>query len=168
MAWRLKEQVGAGRDGPRESTEAAPMGVEAENVRRVWAEVARIRETLPQEQGSLTVKDLGSTGPSALKLTPSPRLGGLKEVTSPLRALVFSICSTWMVRVPAQAGGGVSASQSCPTSSWQPPKDHSPPGPSLCGVLPALYWVDQKVHSSFSCRKTNEFFCQAVYVRRSQ
>lgn len=50
-AWRLKEQVGAGRDGPRESTEAAPMGVEAENVRRAWAEVAESGRHFPQEAG---------------------------------------------------------------------------------------------------------------------
>lgn len=100
-AWRLKEQVGAGRDGPRESTEAAPMGVESRECQEGVGRSGKNQgDTSRRRQGSLTVKDLGSVV-LLLWLTPSPRLGGLKEVTSPLRALVFSICSTWMVRVPA-------------------------------------------------------------------
>ena len=84
-AWRLKEQVGAGRDGPGENTEAAaPMGVESRGCQECVGRSAKTQgDAFCRRQGSLTVKDLDSVV-LLLWLTPSPRLGGLKEVASPL------------------------------------------------------------------------------------
>ena len=83
-AWRLEEQVGAGRDGPRESTEAAPMGVESRGCQEGVGRSGKNQgDVSRRRQGSLMVKDLGSVV-LLLWLTPSLRLGGLKEATSPL------------------------------------------------------------------------------------
>lgn len=74
-AWRLKEQVGAGRDGPGENTEAAaPMGVESRGCQEDVGRSAKTRgDASCRRQGSLTGKDLGS-GPSAL-VNAQPKVG---------------------------------------------------------------------------------------------
>lgn len=74
-AWRLKEQVGAGRDAPGENTEAAaPMGVESRGCQEDVGRSAKTqRDASCRRQGSLTVKDLGS-GPSAL-VNAQPKVG---------------------------------------------------------------------------------------------
>ena len=60
-----------------------PWGWRAEDVRRMWAEVPRLRETLPA--GGRVASQVRTWALVLLIwLTPSPRLGGLKEVASPL------------------------------------------------------------------------------------
>lgn len=100
-AWRLEGAGRDGRDGPGENTEAAPVGMGS---RRCQEGVGRCAKTQGdascRRQGSLVLEDRGS-GALLLWSAPSPRLGGLEEVTSPLCALMCSICSTGMVSVPA-------------------------------------------------------------------
>lgn len=96
-AWRLE---GAGRDGPGENTEAAPVGMGSRRFQEGVGRRAKTRgDASCRRQGSLVLEDQGS-GVLLLWSAPSPRLGGLEEVTSPLCTLMCSICSTEMVSVP--------------------------------------------------------------------
>lgn len=100
-AWRLGVAGRGGRDGPGENTEAAPAGMGSRRYQEGVGKRAKTQgDASCRRQGSLVLEDRGS-GVLLLWSAPSPRLGGLEEVTSPPCALMCSICSTGMVSVPA-------------------------------------------------------------------